>query len=80
MSINTNGTCYQWSDLGQNEYTTFELAKGYTIADIVASWDNTDALGSGSKVSDGLAMVRYALPAIGIDNDGLKGFIKVKEA
>lgn len=80
MYINTNGTCYQWTDISQNEYTTFELAKGYTITNIVASWNNTGALASGSKVSDGLAMISYSIPIITIDSNGLKGFVKVKEA
>lgn len=78
--LTLNGTCYRWSDIAQNQYTTFELTKGYTTSNVITSWDGSDALAFNNSGSQGLAKTQSCLPSIEMDGYGLKGFVKVKEA
>ena len=80
IALNLNGTCYKWSDIAQNQYTTFELTKGYTTSNVITSWDGSDALAFNDSGSQGLAKTQSCLPSIEMDGYGLKGFVKVKEA
>lgn len=80
ITLNLNGTGYKWSDIAQNQYTTFELTKGYTAAHAITSWDGSDVLAFNDAGAQGLAKTQTYLPTIEMDSYGLKGFVKVKEA